>query len=265
MGVPIVLCPLEVERRAIAKAVGLRARVLVCGPGARAITRAMDSLDGDKPPLVVLCGLAGGVAESLLAPRIGSVLDKDARSYTVPVVPPGSDVEVVLLGLDEPVLRRHRKEAIASAYGATLVDCESHAFAAAAERLGLRWSIVRGVSDGPTQSLHECVPGWVDSRGRARRGRILLDAIVHPSIIPSIVRLWMRSRSALKVAAGRLIELLHAEQRLRLGERGLPPAVLPKRAAAAPGPTVIEQQLGRSAAPTAAAPPDAGAQKRSRQ
>ncbi len=255
MGVPVVLCPLEVERRAIAKAVGMRARVLVTGPGSLAITRAMDSLVDEHPPLVVLCGLAGGVAQSLLAPRIGWVLDKDAMSVTVPVVPPGSDEEVRLLGLDEPVLKRHRKEAIAAAYGATLVDCESHAFAAAAERLGFRWSIVRGVSDGPTLSLHECVPTWVDPRGRTRRWRVFFDSIFHPSVIPSIIRLSVNSRGALRIATGRLLELLAAEQQLRYGERGLPPTTLPKRAGVAPGPTIIEQQLGRPGAAPASAPP----------
>ncbi len=44
MGVPVVLCPLEVERRAIAKAVGMRARVLVTGPGSLAITPALEAI-----------------------------------------------------------------------------------------------------------------------------------------------------------------------------------------------------------------------------
>lgn len=210
---PVIVCPLDYERRLIRRAVGLHATIMVSGPGPEAARRAVESLASDPPPLVILCGVAGGLAETPAAPRIGRVLDRDARAWSVPVLPPGEDAPVTLLGLDDPIATPDKKHAAARAFTAALADCESHAFAEACERLGLRWSVIRGVSDGPGESLPAGVTEWVDARGKARLGRFLAHVILEPSALPAAVRLHRRSRRAMKAAASRVVELLVREKR----------------------------------------------------
>ena len=117
-----------------------------------------------------------------------------------------------MLALDEPVDTVERKAALSRAYAAALVDCESHAFAEEASALQLRWAVVRGVSDGPKESLPAGISEWVDARGRARIGRFLGHSILEPSAFFAGLRLRTRSRKAMKAAAARLVELLNTEK-----------------------------------------------------
>lgn len=226
MGVPVVLCPLEVERRHLARMLKLRARVVAVGPGADSVARSVAELRGPDPSLIVLCGLAGGLIETERAPRIGWVMDRDGGFWTAPTVPPGDGEPVGVLGVDEPVKTPGRKRQMAEAYGAALVDCESHAFAAAATAANLRWAIVRGVSDGPGESLPTRVMDWVDGRGRTRLGRLVLSIVLEPSVLPAVLRLAMRAGPAMRAAAARVIELLEIES-LRESERMQPARVAP--------------------------------------
>lgn len=255
----VVLCPLNVERRAIAKRLRDRAEVRVAGPGAEAITAAVRSLGGSRPALVILFGLAGGLREGEVAPRIGRVVDKDGRSWTPSVISPGLSAPATIVGVDEPVLHPARKKQMAKAYAASLVDTESHAFAAAAHAAGLRWAVVRGVSDGPDTALPAAVSEWVDATGRTRLGRILLAAILNPGVIPAAVALARRARPALRAASDRLIELLNAEQAgvaEQAQDRTEVHVVAPGRVSTDPRFTnPIELQLGRKSARTNDPPP----------
>lgn len=209
---PLVICPLAHERRLIRKAVGPRAKIVVSGPGADAMRAAVRELKSDPPPLVILCGVAGGLLETAEAPRITKILDRNARSWNAPVVVPGDEPGVTVLALDEPVDTIERKSALSRAYAAALVDCESHAFAEEATALGVRWAVVRGVSDGPGEALPAGVTEWVDAQGRARIGRFLGHCILEPAAFFAALRLHRRSRRAMKAAAARLVELLNIEK-----------------------------------------------------
>lgn len=247
---PVVICPLQLERRLIRKPVGLRAKIIVSGPGADAVRAAVRELKADPPPLVILCGVAGGLLETAVAPRIVKILDRNARSWTAPVVVPGDEPGVTVLALDEPVETVERKSALSRAYAAALVDCESHAFAEEATALGLRWGVVRGVSDGPGESLPAGVGEWVDDRGRARIGRFLGHCILEPAAFFAALRLRKRSRAAMKAAAARLVELLNIEKQnatdleAALGAKKKPAITTGPAARPQPGP-----KAGATAAP----------------
>lgn len=269
MAVPVVLCPLQLERRAAVRAVGSRAMVRAVGPGSQGVQRAVQELKsgGVTPPLVVLFGLAGGLRESLIAPRVGWVSDRGARSWRASCLPPGEDEPVGLLGSPEPITDPARKAQLGQAFGTALVDCESHAFAEAAQAAGLTWAVVRGVSDRVDEALPADAADWIDDRGRTRVLALAGKLLVRPNLIPAVLTLGLRSGPALKVAAGRLVELLEAFRRDPASVAGpdrLKPSVRVSldrsRDIDTTRPsTPIEEQLGRRSArlndPPGAAPP----------
>ncbi|MDX2114554.1 MAG: hypothetical protein SFZ24_02890 [Planctomycetota bacterium] len=264
---PVILCPLEIERRSIGRLLRERAEIVRTGPGAGAVRRGVEeALRAGAPPLLVLFGLAGGLRSGLTAPRIGRVMDKDARSWDAPLVAPGSGPAACVIGVDEPVTDRDRKKRMAEAYGADLVDCESHAFAEACAAAGVRWAVVRGVSDGPEVTLPAHAQEWVDAEGRTRVGRVFLACLLSPGVLPAVVQLGLRSKPALREARARLLEVLnHAAstieeekiggvRRAGAGGEGRAVSAAAERAAA----NVIEAQLGRRGSRDAA-PPAPGA------
>lgn len=256
LNVPVVICPLMVERRAITKAMRGRAKVIVSGPGADAVKRAVEAVAKDKnqPSIVILFGVAGGLRDTEeLTPRIGWVTDKNARAWTPSCAPPGSGELVGLLGVDDAITIPARKRQLGDAYGAALVDMESHAFAPACEAARLRWAIVRGVSDGPDVALPEGALGWIDAAGKTRIGRVLAQSLLSPPTLIAAIGLWKRTGPALKAATSRLVELLEADknapQTIKVEIRSLvkPKVVsdLPGASTGAKAGNLIEQQLGR--------------------
>jgi len=105
----------------------------------------------------------------------------------------------MVLGVDRPVLSAHEKRRLAEEHpSAMLVDMESHAFASACEIRGLRWLILRSVSDGPQDELPAQAPSWVDAAGRTRPMRVAFDLVRHPREVPHTIRLAHAARRALK-------------------------------------------------------------------
>ncbi|MCK4872293.1 MAG: hypothetical protein KAS72_06180 [Phycisphaerales bacterium] len=199
-----ILCPLEHEARFLRRA-GVR-DVIVTGSGPDAVRRAM----ADLPPsnALILFGLAGGLVTGLdAAPAIAAVVDVHGHTWFVTLCAP-TDTSVMCVGVDEAVLDPAAKSALARTTGAQLVDTESHAFAEAASRSGRLWTVVRGISDGPTDCLQLNVATWVTADGRTRAGRVLCDVMRHPSLLPMTWRLARRTRRGLQAALVRLRDLL---------------------------------------------------------
>jgi len=179
------------------------------GPGAEAIRRAVESLDSDRVSLVVLFGVAGALGATEPAPPIGAVVDAETgERWTPSVIPPGPCSTIA--GVAEPVWTADTKRDLAARTGADLVDCESHAFARACVAAGLRWAIVRGVSDGPETALPPESARWVDANGATRPGRVMLDLLRRPALTPVVLRLGRTTSRALCAAAARLDAMLDA-------------------------------------------------------
>lgn len=211
----IVICPLEIERRAAERAVGGRARVVRCGPGAEAVRRAVEELREAQPSLVVLFGVAGGIRYTPLAPRIAGVVNMaTGEQWRVNyAVGSNSETGVMVLGVDEVIHSPIRKRFLRRKFRrASLVDCESHAFADAVSALGWRWTIVRGVSDHPHQALPKKCETWVNEDGTPRVGRVMKDLARRPFMLGELLSLRSRTSEALDSAGERLARMLMLEE-----------------------------------------------------
>lgn len=206
---------MEIEQRAVARALraaapAVRARVVRTGIGKDRIAEHARRLAAESPPpaALILAGVCGGLAHTAPLPSIARVIDEHGHAWAGGIgFAPGATGAVTLVGVDRIVATPADKAALARGTGAAIVDMESHAFAALCESLGVRWSVVRGVSDTPDESLPAEVLGWIDAEGRSRAGRAVLDMARRPSLIPHMIRVLRRSSRVLPLVARRAVEI----------------------------------------------------------
>jgi len=201
----VVVCPLEVERKAVARRVGDRCEVVRCGPGQWGVRDAVQRCADGGAGTLILAGLAGGLRDTDACPAVARVVDGHGRAW-VPTF--GIAGGVTLLGVERALLTTEAKRGAAASSRAELVDCESHAFAASASALGLRWGVARAVQDGPGESLPAQCERWVGEDGRTRIGRVLLDLAANPGLIPTVRAMGRRSAERLELCARRVEALV---------------------------------------------------------
>jgi hypothetical protein len=205
---PLVVCPLEHERRCLVRA-GLRDRceLHVCGPGSAAVARWGETVPMDSR-LVILAGLAGALRQDIApgaAEVIGSVR-RPSQPDLLPVVREGGLWTVA--SASEALRDRDAKQRFAAATGADLVDMESQAFAELAAQRRWRWAIVRGVSDSLEMALPRDINSWVDARGRSRPLRIVISIMRRPRDGATVLQLARHSASAMDQVARCINRLL---------------------------------------------------------
>jgi nicotinate-nucleotide adenylyltransferase len=200
---PLVFCPLGFERRAFLRFGKLP--VVTTGPGADAIRRAFATRDAwpvRDPGFVVLLGLAGSLDERL-APgsdhACREVVGEDAATALSSTLFPAATARIV--GCADLASTPEEKGRLTRATGAQLVDMESRAFAACAEAAGLRWGIVRGISDGARETLPAELAGFVDARGETSIARVVAALLRRPSLLPALMRIGRTSRRAMRNAS----------------------------------------------------------------
>ena len=210
---PLVFCPLGFECRAFMRFGKLP--VLTTGPGAEAIRRAFASRDRwpvRNPQFVVLLGLAGSL-DARLAPgtdhACGEVVTEGSSTpLRAPLIAhPTTPYATTPHPTTRVVEHAHvaatpeEKARLATATRAQLVDLESHTFAACAEAAGLRWGIVRGVSDGANDALPVELASFVDHAGETRVARVLAAIVRRPALLGELVALDRSSRLAMRNAS----------------------------------------------------------------
>lgn len=210
----LILCPMEIERRAVAlelRSAKVTAHVARTGIGSHAILPSVERAAAAprKPRLVILAGACGGLRPVEDVPPIARVIDEQGREWCGLGMSP---IGRTLVGVDRIVASPEDKRALADRTGAALVDMESHAFAAACERLGLAWSVVRGVSDSPEESLPPEVLNWIRPDGTTRSARALADLLLHPRLIPHVIAVLKRSRRVLPLVGKRVVEVVRTFQ-----------------------------------------------------
>jgi nicotinate-nucleotide adenylyltransferase len=200
---PLVFCPLGFERRAFLRFGKLP--VVTTGPGSDGIRRAFAARDRwpvRNPRFVILFGLAGSL-DARLAPgtdhACGEVVSGNATTPLRSTLIPGACARVV----EQTNLARtpEEKSRLATDTRAQLVDLESYAFASCAESAGLRWGVVRGISDGADETLPAELEGFVDARGETSVARVLAAIVRRPALVPALIRIGRSSRLALRNAA----------------------------------------------------------------
>lgn len=217
MGSTVVLCALRFEADALAGRLPEWVSLRVTGPGS-AVVAGVERAAADGAPLVVLAGLCGGLRRTAACPPITTVLDERGAAMrpTVPALGGNEAAFATIVGVDAPVRLPSEKAALRDAVGADLVDLESHHFAAACEDAGLRWSVVKGVSDGPETTLPRCAAEAVDEAGHTVSSRFAAGLLRRPWELPAAAALGLRAGGAMKLVAARLrglVEGVFAEAR----------------------------------------------------
>ncbi|MCH8344406.1 MAG: hypothetical protein IH983_10500 [Planctomycetes bacterium] len=214
---PIIVSPLEFERRALRRAgLGQRCRLLCCGPGSRGIQHWAASVTLVAPATqpVILAGLAGSLRKTYMtrsAHLISTVIGDDGRRWAPTFGSPlqmtnrsDSIIASSATTLTTPIAKR----AFADRSGADLVDRESAAFADAATQRGWRWAIVRGVSDGLQETLPPQIDDWIDQTGRAKASAVLAGILRHPAVLRDIGRLRADGLAAMQAVAKLICTML---------------------------------------------------------
>lgn len=210
---PLVICPLEFERKALQRALPSElCEVHCCGPGAAAIARWFARIGPAHRP-IILAGLAGALVAGIgsgSACTISEVIDPESGSRERPTLSARAGINTArtITSLAKVALNQQAKAQLHQQTGAELVDLESVAFAHAAISRGWPWAIVRGVSDDLRASLPREIDEWVDDRGRARPLAITKSLVRRPTELRALLRLGTASRHAMKNVAGLIVHLL---------------------------------------------------------
>ncbi|MGQ0627555.1 MAG: phosphorylase family protein [Phycisphaerales bacterium] len=213
----VVLCPMAVEYRAVLRAVrraGLTERegvkVVQTGIGREAICRALRlHVPRGGAGCAVLAGLCGGLTEGPEAPALACIRDESGREWTSFLGATAGGA--TLVGVDRIIDTPAAKAELAQVTGASIVDMESHAFAAECTAMGVRFGVVRGVSDTPTETLPAAILGWITPAGETRMARAMLDLLRRPGDIPHIARFALRSRRVLPRVGEGVVGLIQRE------------------------------------------------------
>lgn len=225
----IVLCPLRYEQRQLQRA-GLDrvAGIECCGPGADNVARWFERHEqrAVQASWLMLVGVAGSI-DTAAAPGtahvVTAVIDQhDDRRRNSLLHPAGERRECMITSSNTVIDTPEGRAALSYATGAHLVDQESASFAACADQLGVRWGIVRGVSDGMGSRLPRRIEQWVDDDGRTRVGRVLLCLLFSPGDLLRVLALGRTSRRAMRAATSVVREVIDecSKQTDRFRRRG---------------------------------------------
>jgi hypothetical protein len=194
--IPIVLCPLHFEAKALGALHDSGAmEVRVVGPGPDAIGAAVEDQDDARP--LILAGLATSLRDELhggQAAWIDAIHGVEHRP-TLGIGPTAPRVNAVQVG---SVLRTQAERTkVACASNAALADMECAAFAVAASKRSGPWGIVRGISDTGSDVLPP-VGDWVDAQGRTRVARAAAHLLFHPWQAMAVLGLARTSATAMR-------------------------------------------------------------------
>ncbi len=207
---------MQIEHRAAASC-GRPVPVVQCGIGRGAIDRAFAQIDAMpiRPRHAVLFGIAGGLREPCdreTAWVIDRVVDASTgASLNAPTASLATASRLATVAhADTIVSTPSDRAAFARRTNAQLVDMECWAFAHAALSRGMQWTIVRGVSDGPLDTLPLAILDLIDERGNPKIASAAAAVLRQPSLGKALVTLNARSTRALDLARTLLTDMLDA-------------------------------------------------------
>lgn len=210
VGLPLhILCPLRHEMNLLRRAgVDRFATLHCCGPGAAAVERAVQALQVDPAhDSVMLVGVAGGLSPNAAAGSahlITSVRDAERTTELRPPIdalPSVQTPQCVACSTALPVLTIEAKHELRRRSEADVVDTESQRFAETAQALGLRWGIIRGISDGADDTLPAALVDCVDDDGATRLGKVVVALMRRPGVLAELWRLRRTSAQSMRAAA----------------------------------------------------------------
>jgi hopanoid-associated phosphorylase len=92
---------------------------------------------------------------------------------------------------------RAEKGALFDNTGAVAVDMESHHVAEAAALHGLPFIVIRAIADTANDTLPEAALKGLNEEGRPAIGAVLLSLLMKPWQLPGLIRVALRSRTAM--------------------------------------------------------------------
>jgi len=197
----------EIERRlmvagrrcAIGTLHGIPVAMMAGGDGlACAESSVRELLNTVEASRVIGIGIAGALSSDLKRGEIvraARVIAEDGTSIECDATPGG----VTLLTANAIVTGSAEKRALASRHPqAAAVDTESLGWARAAATAGVPVSIFRVIFDRTDEDLPRIVAA---AHGRVDRGAVVRQALLHPAIIPDLIRLRGRIREAAETIA----------------------------------------------------------------
>lgn len=202
---PILLCPLQFERRALL-AGGLEdcCDIICCGPGEAAGIWVKNNYNAKTNSPLILAGLAGGLRDGLHASTAhvaNKVIDEQGNSWTPTFKFSDNASQVTIVSTTHVIVTSQAKRALAERSNADIVDLESANFAAAASACGCQWAIVRGISDCVTDSLPGDIDRWVDSKGSTVPSAVVGSILRKPAVLSDIRRMRSASIAAMEAAS----------------------------------------------------------------
>lgn len=213
---PILVCPLAAERSALRRSPGWPSdwAIDVSGPGDAGVRRWFERRQPTGPVLFI--GTAGGLkvdAAVGIAGLVSEIVDPTGRRLAVAAtrVAHGSIPQWRVVTVAAPASTPEAKRRLRDASSAAIVDMESAAIADEATRRGIAWSIIRGISDGPDDSLPDGIERLVDRDGGTRIGAAIACIARRPMLLGPLRRLGARTAAAMTSAAA-IAQQLFAEE-----------------------------------------------------
>lgn len=179
--------------------------VLVCGGiGPEAARRAAEAVIALYAPTVIYsAGFAGaldpglGVADVVQPRRVVNASDGSSINLDG-----GEGVLVSFASVASPA----QKAKLRDSFAAQAVDIEAAAVARAAEARGVRFGVVKVISD-EFDFEFPAMERFVDSDGRFLETRFVLFAVLRPWLWPRLIRLARSSNRATRVLCDRLCKI----------------------------------------------------------
>lgn len=174
--------------------------LLANGPGPGLAAAAIrEALRHTKPRAMVSTGYCGGLDPALQIADLfiaSEVLDSGTGRRFPALLPALCGARKgVLISVDRVAVTSAQRQALART-GASAVDMEASSVAAAAEQIGCPFFCIRGVSDTDREPLPLDFNQFRDQNGRFKHARIAAEAVLHPFLIPGLVRLARSARQA---------------------------------------------------------------------
>ncbi len=230
MGAILVLTAVELEARALARALGLprlksfsfpafgntRFHLAPVGLAASSLSARFPALlEGLDHPLVISAGVCGALdpevrCGSLVLPEM--VIGTRGERYPATAAHhrrhaaafAGGGMRFftgTLATVPEVVATPEAKAKLREATGAVAVDMESSLILRAASESGCPGLVLRGVSDGASDGLPPELAALITAEGRVHKARAAEAVLRHPAILPRALKLRRATRGALAAVA----------------------------------------------------------------
>lgn len=185
---------------------GLGFTIVAGGGHAEVTRRKAEALAAGGATALISFGIAGAldpvlkpgdliIAESVITPD-GRRLECDSawrQKAMQKVMAQGG----AIAGRSVAVATRLDKRVLFSETAAVAVDMESHHVAEVASRLGLPFLVIRAVADTAHDTLPEAALRGLNEEGRPAIAAVLLSLLSKPWQLPGLIRVALRSRTAM--------------------------------------------------------------------